>query len=204
MTLLLIIRHGNTFDKGDVITRVGNKTDLPLSVSGRKQAGRLGKYLLKNYPDIQNIYTSNLKRTIETAEISLADFPVNINQSALKELDEIDYGVDENQPEENVVERIGQNAIDLWNKELILPDGWHLDIELVKKTWLDIAQNAFIKNENTAVFTSNGIARFSPYILPDVEIFCKNYDLKMKTAAVSCFEHKNNAWQAKYWNYSDF
>lgn len=38
---LIIVRHGNTFDKGDVVTRVGGRTDIPLSVSGRAQAESL-------------------------------------------------------------------------------------------------------------------------------------------------------------------
>ncbi|MFZ4686424.1 MAG: histidine phosphatase family protein [Hyphomonadaceae bacterium] len=37
-TRIFIVRHGNTFDKGDVVTRVGGRTDLPLSTSGSAQA----------------------------------------------------------------------------------------------------------------------------------------------------------------------
>ena len=39
-----IVRHGNTFDKGDVVTRVGARTDLPLSSSGQTQAEQLAAY----------------------------------------------------------------------------------------------------------------------------------------------------------------
>ena len=38
MTSILICRHCNTFDKGDIIRRVGARTHLPLSLSGRAQA----------------------------------------------------------------------------------------------------------------------------------------------------------------------
>ncbi|HAO37083.1 MAG TPA: histidine phosphatase family protein, partial [Hyphomonas sp.] len=38
MARLIIVRHGNTFDKGDTVTRVGGRTDLPLSASGLAQA----------------------------------------------------------------------------------------------------------------------------------------------------------------------
>ena len=41
MTQLLIVRHGNTFETGETPRRVGLRTDLPLSSSGRKQANAL-------------------------------------------------------------------------------------------------------------------------------------------------------------------
>jgi len=41
---LFIVRHGNTFDPGDTVTRVGARTDLPLSSSGRAQADALARH----------------------------------------------------------------------------------------------------------------------------------------------------------------
>ena len=38
MSRVYIVRHGNTFDRGDVILRVGGRTDIPLSTSGIDQA----------------------------------------------------------------------------------------------------------------------------------------------------------------------
>ena len=40
--LLLLARHGNTFDKGDKVVWVGARTDLPLTAKGREQARALG------------------------------------------------------------------------------------------------------------------------------------------------------------------
>ena len=77
MIRLIIARHGNTFDKGDVIRRVGLRTNLPLSISGRKQAVKLGKAL----PDITDgislseCYVSELSRTQETAKIAIKQLP---------------------------------------------------------------------------------------------------------------------------------
>ena len=34
MARVIICRHGNTFDKGDLVRRVGARTDLALSKSG--------------------------------------------------------------------------------------------------------------------------------------------------------------------------
>ena len=43
--LLLLARHGNTFNKGDKIVWVGARTDLPLTAKGREQALALGQAL---------------------------------------------------------------------------------------------------------------------------------------------------------------
>jgi len=45
MTIMLIARHGNNFDPGQTAVRVGIRTNLPLSASGRQQAINLGNYL---------------------------------------------------------------------------------------------------------------------------------------------------------------
>ena len=44
-TRILICRHGNTFDKGELVTRVGSRTDLKLSSSGIDQSKLLSKEL---------------------------------------------------------------------------------------------------------------------------------------------------------------
>ena len=69
---LYIVRHGNTFDKGDTVTRVGGRTDLPLSVSGLKQAAALADHFEKHGLSFATASTSPLKRTRVTAETILA------------------------------------------------------------------------------------------------------------------------------------
>ena len=65
MTRIVICRHGNTFDKGDVVTRVGARTDLPLSSSGRAQAEILAAELSEY--NFTHAYCSPLMRTQQTA-----------------------------------------------------------------------------------------------------------------------------------------
>ena len=67
-TTLIVARHGNTFSPGDVVTRVGARTDMPLSTSGLEQGWKLGLYLRDNdlLPDV--VFTSALQRTQQTAE----------------------------------------------------------------------------------------------------------------------------------------
>ena len=42
MIRLIVVRHGNTFNKGDVILRVGARTDLPLTAEGMRQCLDVG------------------------------------------------------------------------------------------------------------------------------------------------------------------
>ena len=184
MTTLIIARHGNTFDKGDIVTRVGGRTDLPLVEKGREQAKAIGRYLQKNrlIPDV--VYSSNLQRTYDTAKIAIQESGVTNPIFQLDIFNEIDYGPDENKPEEEVVARIGKEAIDAWDKDAIVPDGWKVDPEQLIKYWHDFADQikAHDDNETVLVVTSNGTARFAPYITEKYEDFIKTYTLKLSTA----------------------
>lgn len=148
-----IVRHGNTFDKGDVILRVGGKTDLPLSSSGAQQA----QALALEFQDVVfgQAYCSDLNRTRQTAEAIL---PGQAYQLA-EFLKEIDYGPDEGIPETEVVSRLGPEALRRWDENAEPPSGWLVDIENIRTGW-----QAFLarcpSDQNTLVVTSNGVARF--------------------------------------------
>ena len=202
MTTLIIARHGNTFDKGDIVTRVGGRTDLPLVEKGREQAKAIGRYLQKNrlIPDV--VYSSNLQRTYDTAKIAIQESGVTNPIFQLDIFNEIDYGPDENKPEEEVVARIGKEAIDAWDKDAIVPDGWKVDPEQLIKYWHDFADQikAHNDNETVLVVTSNGTARFAPYITEKYEDFIKTYTLKLSTGAIGILEFSEGVWQVKAWN----
>ena len=119
MSRIFICRHGNTFDKGDIVRRVGARTDMPLSTSGRQQAEELARALSKF--NFAQAYCSALIRTQQTAVAIISE------ETPLETLDfltEIDYGEDENKPESEVVARLGQDILDLWDIDAIAPQGW--------------------------------------------------------------------------------
>ena len=68
MTRVIICRHGNTFDKGEVARRVGARTDLALSKSGIVQAKFLAEQFtpLKSGYNFSKAYCSPLQRTQST------------------------------------------------------------------------------------------------------------------------------------------
>lgn len=203
MLTLLIARHGNTFDKDDTLLRVGKKTNLSLSTSGKIQAQRLGNYLQDKYPTIDSVYCSNLLRTQQTAQLALENIK-NKPQIEIRDfLDEIDYGPDEGKPEAQVVARIGEPALQQWEEKAIAPQGWIVSPQQIIDDWKSFANSLtkkYTQPKTILVVTSNGTARFSPHITEKFEEFLQQNKIKMATGAISQFSFKDNVWQIQYWN----
>jgi 2,3-bisphosphoglycerate-dependent phosphoglycerate mutase len=198
MTRLLIARHGNTFAAGEVPLRVGARTDLPLVASGIAQAEALGRYFRSEHirPDI--VYSGHLKRAFDTARIALECASIDMPVTPLAMFNEIDYGPDEAKPEEEVIARIGKEALTSWDKEGIVPQGWNVDPQAIIQNWKDFAEAHIGKN--VLVVTSNGIARFAPHITNDFAHFSQHYSIKISTGALCSFTHDGINWDVEFWN----
>ena len=202
-TRLLVARHGNTFAPGDVVRRVGT-TDLPLVPSGLIQGSLLGMYLKQNnlIPDV--IFTSKLKRAIQTAEQAQIAMNTDLPMETLSIFNEIDYGPDENQPEEHVVARIGNEALSAWEAQALVPDGWNVDPKDIIDNWMSFAERLrdTYQGKTCLVVTSNGIARFAPYLTGDFSAFSTQHGIKIATGAVCVFENEapSTEWDCVTWN----
>ncbi|MDI1351531.1 MAG: histidine phosphatase family protein [bacterium] len=202
-TVLLLARHGNTFGPGDVITRVGI-TDLPLVDSGLLQGRSLGIYLKQHHliPDI--IFTSKLKRTMQTAEQIQLSMQTKIPMQSLTIFNEIDYGHDENQPEHKVLARLGSDALNSWEQRAIVPSGWKVDPQEIINNWQLFAKKILEDycGKTILVVTSNGIARFAPYLTENFHTFTQQYPIKIATGALCILEKKPaiDYWQCIDWN----
>ena len=201
-TRIIIARHGNTFTKDQTPTRVGGRTDLALVETER--GTNVGRYLKAKGLTPDYVYAAPLKRTSETAKLAIAalekDIPLEMENSFI----EIDYGPDENKPEDEVIARIGKEAIDLWNKEAIVPDGWKVSVEGIINAWKAFAAKVEKehKGENVLVVSSNGIIRFAPYLTGDFKKFTEEHDIKVGTGSVCVFEKKDGDanWTCTEWN----
>lgn len=164
MTITLIIaRHGNTFNPDQTPTRVGTRTDLPLVQSGEDQALRLGHHL-KSQKLIPNfIFTSNLRRTIDTARLICVAMMCTAPHTPLSFLNEIDYGIDENKPEPDVIARLGDLTLKRWNELGEMPDGWSPRPDIILNSWKFFLDGCIKEHQNKTILivTSNGIARFA-------------------------------------------
>lgn len=186
---IYIVRHGNTFDKGDVILRVGGRTDLNLSASGQAQATRLAKAF--GGLVFSHAYSSNLKRTRQTTEAILRGQSYQLATF----LKEIDYGPDEGCPETDVISRIGANALRQWDKQAISPPDWDVNPNDLRTAWQAFLANCS-QNANTLVVTSNGVARF----LLDVVDGGKSAPKKLRTGAYGIVELRANGPTLLSWN----
>lgn len=201
MTKVYVVRHGNTFDKGDVVTRVGARTDLPLSRSGQRQAQALAAHFANTViGGFRAAYCSPLRRTRETAEIILAAYPAGTDLSEVEFLREVDYGPDENQPEEDVVRRIGEAALQAWETDAIPPDGWDIELEQVRTAWAEFLAvlSESESDQPILIVTSNGIARFAlDVIAHDGE---RPAAIKLKTGAYGVIELSDKTPMLRSWN----
>lgn len=194
-TSLVIVRHGNTFDSGDVVTRVGGRTDLPLSTSGMAQARALAQHFAETGATFVSARTSPLKRTRATAEEILAAQAEPPELETALFLREIDYGPDENKPEDEVVARIGEAALAAWESDGVPPPGWRVDPDALIGNW----QQVFAKLEGAGgahlVVTSNGIARFALKAAG-----AEGHALKLKTGAYGVIQLADGAVSVGEWN----
>lgn len=201
MTRLVIARHGNTFNAQETPRRVGARTDLPLVASGRDQARKIGQWLKANDLLPEATYCSDLQRTRETAELAIRETGYTQPIYALSIFNEIDYGPDENREEADVIARIGEQALRDWDERAIVPDGWNFDPNKTILDWQGFAEH-IVSDDQDIVFvvTSNGIARFAPYITGDFDKFAAEHSIKISTGAICLFEHDGNRWHVREWN----
>ncbi len=210
LTRLIIARHGNTFRPDEIPTRAGCRTDLPLVEETKGRA--IGRYLLEKgwLPDIT--YCSPLQRTLQTAQLALQELNVAVTPIIVECFNEIDYGPDENQPEEAVMLRLGEGdmergkaIIKAWNDEAVVPNGWLVDTELIIKQWLQFSimiSNHNRLESNVLVVSSNGIIRFAPYLTGNFNKFAQNHSIKVKTGGICVLEKYDSEtyWTLRHWN----
>lgn len=203
MTVRLIIaRHGNTFQPGEIPRRIGARTDLPLTESGQAQGRKLGQYLQAHgmIPDV--VYASRLQRTAQTAEAAIKEIGVRraIHQSDL--FDEIDHGPDENKTDPEIVERIGGRAFNAWEQENAMPRDWSPQPDVLRKRWFDFAKYCEQNHDDKTVLvvTSNGVARFAPLLANNAADIINAGNRKMSTGALSVMEGAGGLWMLSHWN----
>ena len=127
ITRIIIARHGNTFTKDQTPLRVGARTDLPLVETER--GTNIGKYLKMRSLIPATVFAAPLKRTTETARLAIAALDKDIPLKSDDRFVEVDYGPDEAKTEEEVIARIGQEAIEAWDKNAIVPNGWNVSVD---------------------------------------------------------------------------
>lgn len=201
MTDIYIVRHGNTFDKGDTVTRVGARTDLPLSISGQVQAGQLAAHFRESVPQgFGSAFCSELQRTRQTAQAILDAYGAPPDLKVLEFLREVDYGPDENQPEDQVIARIGEAALEAWDRDATPPPGWDVSPDDLVAEWANLLNTLSGPQQSPPVLivTSNGIARFVLDTVMSVQ--CEPDTIKLKTGAYGLIRTEPTGATLLKWN----
>lgn len=187
--MIVIVRHGNTFEAGEEPRRIGARTDLPLTAKGLQQADALGRCFADKDWRFSRIVTSPLLRTRQTAEAIAAHqaLPVPIEPASF--LREIDHGPDEGQTEQDVLARIGAEAIAAWDNQGIAPSGWSVDAAGRSAAWRAFLSESAAAPGPVLAVTSNGAARFA--LLSDPGLMRQSNglaSLKLSTGAYGIIE----------------
>jgi probable phosphoglycerate mutase len=204
--LLLLARHGNTFDKGDKVVWVGARTDLPLTAKGREQALALGRALAPSPARIKRVVSGPLLRTRDAAAIAVEGAgiaaPVEIDQR----LREIDYGLWEAKSSEEIEALGGAAELDAWNKLGAWPSapGWTPSPEAIASNVARLAADcaAAVGPDGAALLvTSNGILKFFLKLVPGAfEEMSAKGALKVATGHVCALRHGGNGWEIAFWD----
>ena len=143
MMLLLLARHGNTFNKGDKVVWVGARTDLPLTAKGREQALALGQALAPFAPRIKRVISGPLLRTREHAAIAAQVLGSDPRVEVDERLREIDYGLWEAKSTGEIQAFDGADELKAWDKSGIWPTspGWSPPQDTIAMNATQLAQN---------------------------------------------------------------
>ena len=149
---LYLIRHGIT--EGNLDGKYIGQTDLALCPQGEKQIQQLVKEGV--YPCVEKVYTSPLKRCVETAQIIYPD----IQLSKVDEIAEMDFGQFEGKTQKELENLPEYTAWLKGGPEACPPDGEKFgDFSLRCISGLDIIFRDMMKKEITraAMVTHGGV-----------------------------------------------
>ena len=180
--MLVIVRHGDTFAPDEPPRRIGARTDLPLVTSGEAQARALGAAFAAEGVRFDRVLTSPLRRTWKTAELILDALAAPPPIERCDWLAEIDHGPDEDQPEAQVVARVGAEALARWDRALVAPPDWRVDAPARLAGWRGLLKTV---QGRVLLVTSNGAARF---------VFGADASLAGQAKALPTLKLRTGAW----------
>jgi broad specificity phosphatase PhoE len=204
--LLLLARHGNTFEAGEKAVWVGARTDLPLTGKGREQAGALATGLEPIKSLIKHVISGPLKRTREHAAIAAGQLGLNASMGIDERLCEIDYGAWEQKTSEEIEALGGGQELKFWNEQGQWPrsPGWTPSAEAIAGNVSKLAQELArdIAGGNAALLvTSNGILKFFLKLVPLAfdEMAAKG-KLKVATGNCCALRCSVRGWEVMFWD----
>jgi len=161
MHTLVLLRHGeSTWNKEN---RFSGWTDVPLSEKGKEEAKEAGRELKKENFSFDMVYTSVLKRAIQTMQISLKEMHTFPPIKYSWRLNERHYGALQGMNKSEMAQKFGEAQVKIWRRSYaIRPPA------LEKSDFRHPMHDALYKNVPRSLLPSteclkDTYARFLPY-----------------------------------------
>lgn len=158
--MLILARHGNTFEKDETPRMVGAREDLPLTAEGREQAQQLGRALKESGVTMDCVRAGPLSRTLAHAQIACHAAGYTADVIVDPALRELDFGAWSGLSDGQIADRFGQAAIDAWRRDGLRPgdcDWSPPESEVVRA----LRERATTSRGNQLWVTSNGVLRYA-------------------------------------------
>jgi len=156
---LILMRHGNTFEKGETPVQVGARTDLPLTAVGQEHAQAMAQHFISQGIFPKAIFAGSLKRQTESARIIAQSLGLSfLDEPALTE---IDYGVWEGLSAEQITRQWPKEHAEWeagkWQEAIF--GGTEEEYMRPIQDWLGRLRKTFRDNDVVLGVTSNGLLR---------------------------------------------
>jgi broad specificity phosphatase PhoE len=163
--VIILARHGNTFESGQPAVWVGARTDLPLTGEGVAQAERVAAYLKAQDIAPRTVVAGPLMRTRQFAAIVANAFDRQVAIDS--DLVELDYGGWEGKTSDMIAAEFGRESLDGWEQRLEWPKlaGWGEGRAKVEERLNAFLSKVRSSAEPVFACTSNGILRLIRHIV---------------------------------------
>jgi probable phosphoglycerate mutase len=196
--LLILARHGNTFNAGEKVVMVGAREDLPLTKMGEQQAHALGVSLRSSGLRVQRVYAGSLKRTCEFGRLALLEISEPVIISLDPRLTELDYGEWEGLSDQEIVALSGVSALEAWQQRGERPQGISFlpPTDVLEEEMRTFLADISILTGVTLVVSSNGRLR-------ELGRLCggsQERSWKVGTGKICVLEYIETSWKIVAWD----
>jgi broad specificity phosphatase PhoE len=200
-SLLILCRHGNTFEKGEKVVMVGAKEDLPLTAHGIEQARSLGRALASVNVIPDRVISGPLQRTKVFAEHLCAETRTSATVEIDPRLVEFDYGTWSGLSNEEIVALSGKDAFDAWQERSIRPAGvvFEPSPERARSEAQELLHDVSCEVGVCVVVTSNGRLREIGQLFAQSSRL-PEHSYKVKTGHACVLERNGTEWRLLGWD----
>jgi len=183
MTEIILVRHGETEWNVQEIFR--GRLDIELNETGIKQAKLLGESLSKI--KIEAIYSSPLKRALETAEAIASHHDIKIAPGLI----DFDFGKWQGLPHQEIKDRYKELYTEWLNSpdKVTMPEGESLND--VRKRALNVVDEVIAKHEGTVILVSHRVVN---KVLICALLGLDNshfWNIRLDTCGITAFTYEN-------------